>query len=75
MYLHVQYFMLNYSYEFRLWVETVNVLQPANQNTDPTYTHQNIIEDLLIILRYDICVIRYVGETDFCKLKYLLFHS
>ena len=53
---------------FRLWVETVNVLQPANQKIDLPYTHQYIIEDPLIALRY-------VGETDFHKLKSLLFHS
>ena len=57
---------------FKLWVETVNALRPANQKTHPTYTHQNLVEDPLIMLRCDTCVFRYIGETDSHKLKFVL---
>ena len=57
---------------FRLWVETVNALRPANQKTHPPYTHHNLVEDPLIMLRCDTHVFRYMGETDSHKLKFVI---
>ena len=57
---------------FRLWVETDNALWPANQKTHSTYTHQNLIEDPLIVLRCDTRVFRYMGETNSQKWKFVI---
>ena len=55
-------------------METVNAFYPVNQKTHPSYTLQNLAEDPLIVLRHNICVSRYVDETNLHKLKSLLFH-
>ena len=57
---------------FRMWVETVNALRPANQKIHPPYTHQNLVEDPLIVLRCDTRVYRCMGETDSHKLKFVI---
>ena len=38
----------------------------------PTYTHQNLVKDPLIVLRFDTCVFRYMGETNSHKLKFVI---
>ena len=44
----------------RLWVETVNALRPAHLITLPPYTHQQLTEDPLNVLRCDTKVFRCV---------------
>ena len=43
----------------RLWLETVNVLRPPETQVMQPFTHQNLTEDPLIILRCDSLVFRY----------------
>jgi integrator complex subunit 2 len=37
----------------RLWVESINSLRPCDLKTHPLYTHHNLVEDPIIILRCD----------------------
>ena len=46
-------------FPLRLWLETVNVLRPPETQVMQPFTHQNLTEDPLIILRCDSRVFRY----------------